>query len=139
MPARTLTVDVVTPDRVVVSQPAVALVAPGVEGSFGVLLNHAPLLTELQPGELRFRSESGQETRMAVSGGFFQAFDNRVTILADAAELAVEIDLDRARRALSAAQAAYTAAGLAGDLAAQREAHAAVERARNRIRVATAP
>ena len=136
MADRTLTVDIVTPDRVVLSDEATALVAPGVEGSYGVLFNHAPLLSALAAGELRYRRNNSEEIRLAVSGGFLQVFDNQITVLADAAELAKEIDVDRARAARDRARQQLSIAENAP--AAEREvAQAALDRALNRIRVAT--
>ena len=106
MAARSFSVDIVTPDRMVLSDQAVSLVATGVEGSFGILVNHAPMLAELAPGELHYRRESSNETvRLAVGGGFLQVTDNKVSVLADTAERASEIDVDRARRAREAARA----------------------------------
>jgi F-type H+-transporting ATPase subunit epsilon len=129
---RSFTVDIVTPERVVLSDRAVALQAPGVCGSFGVLPNHAPLLSELQVGELRFRKESGQEVRLAVSGGFLQVFDNKITVLADTAERADEIDPDRARQALEKAKNELAQAQAMNYDLVQKE----IARAQNRLRIA---
>lgn len=132
MADRTFTVDIVTPDRVVLSDRAVSLVAPGVCGSFGVLPNHAPLLSELEVGELRYRRENGEEIRLAVSGGFLQIFNNQITVLADTAEREAEIDLERARRALERARHELSEAReMNRDLAEKN-----VQRAQNRVRVA---
>lgn len=129
---RTFSIDIVTPDRVVLSDRAVALQAPGVCGSFGVLVNHAPLLSELETGELRFRRENGQEFRLAVSGGFLQVFDNKITVLADTAERAEEIDTERARQALERAKRELSQAEAMNYDLLQKE----VNRAQNRLRVA---
>lgn len=136
MADRTLTVDIVTPERVVLSESAVYVRAPGVDGSFGILPNHAPMLAELKAGELDFRKQNGQEVRLAVSSGFLQVFDNLVTVLADAAERLEEIDVDRARRALEAARADLRAAQASYDPDRLAAAQSAFERAQNRIRVA---
>jgi F-type H+-transporting ATPase subunit epsilon len=135
MADRTFTVDIVTPERVVVHDEATSLVAPGVVGSFGILPNHAPLLSELAIGELRYRRNSGQEQRLAIGGGFLQVFNNQVTVLADTAERAEEINTERARRALERYRGE---AQEVTSLADERRllAEAAVERARNRLRVA---
>lgn len=112
MAGRSFSVDIVTPDRVVLSDRAVSLVATGVEGSFGILANHAPMLAELAPGEMHYRRESNNETvRLAVGGGFLQVADNQVSVLADTAERAEEIDVERARRARDAARARLSQAG----------------------------
>jgi F-type H+-transporting ATPase subunit epsilon len=134
MAERTFTVDIVTPERVVLRDTARSLQAPGVEGSFGILAGHAPMMSELGVGELYYRKESGQEVRMAISGGFLQVFSNQVTVLADTAERSEEIDLERARRALNEAREGQA---IGSDSARRIEADAAAERARNRIRVAT--
>jgi F-type H+-transporting ATPase subunit epsilon len=136
MAARSFSVDIVTPDRMVLSDQAVSLVATGVEGSFGILVNHAPMLAELAPGELHYRREASNETvRLAVGGGFLQVTDNKVSVLADTAERAGEIDVDRARRAREAARARLSQVQGFDD-----EARALVEtelaRATARIRVA---
>lgn len=136
MAERSFVIDVVTPDRVVAHDQAISLVAPGVEGSFGILPNHSPFLSELEPGELTYRRDGGNEVRMAVSGGFLQVFENEVTVLADAAERAEEIDVDRARAALERAREAHREASAAGELDLQEEARAEEARALNRIRIA---
>lgn len=126
-----MTIDIVTPDRVVLSDRTVSVVAPGVCGSFGVLPNHAPLLSELEIGELRYRKENGHEVRLAVSGGFLQVFNNQITVLADTAEKSDEIDPDRARRALDKARRELSEAS-ALNVEAQKE----LQRAQNRLRIA---
>jgi F-type H+-transporting ATPase subunit epsilon len=136
MADRSFTVDIVAPDRVVLSDEAVSLRAPGIEGSFGILPNHAPMLAELTPGELDYRRANGQEVRLAVASGFLQVFNNQVTVLADAAERVEEIDVERARRALEAAKAEVRAAQATYDADRIAAAENAVERASNRIRTA---
>ncbi len=90
--------EIVTSERVVFSDEVDVVVAPGVEGELGILPRHAPLLTTLKPGELRVR-KGGEETSMFVSGGFLEVLDNKVTVLADTAERAEEIDVARAEEA----------------------------------------
>ncbi len=94
--AEKLELEVVTPDRLVVKETVDIVMAIGALGEFGILPNHIPFLTTLQPGELRYRKD-GQLEYMAVTGGFAEISDNKVTILAEAAERAREIDIDRAR------------------------------------------
>jgi F-type H+-transporting ATPase subunit epsilon len=77
--------------------------AQGALGEFGILPNHIPFLTTLQPGELRYR-KGNQLEYLAVTGGFAEVSDNKVTILAEAAERAREIDVERARRAKERAE-----------------------------------
>lgn len=129
-------VEIVTPERVVLRDEVTSLVAPGVLGSFGVLANHAPLLAELTPGELRFRKNSAEEVRMSIGGGFLQVFNNQVTVLADSAEKPEDINIDRARASLARAREELIRAQAALDDLGQSEAQRAVERAQNRIRVA---
>jgi F-type H+-transporting ATPase subunit epsilon len=136
MADRTFTVDVVTPERVVISDEATSLVAPGGIGSFGVLPNHAPMLSELGVGELRYRREGGLEVRLAVGGGFIQIFNNEVTVLADAAERAEEIDVERARRARDLARDELRASADALGSERMDQTQQALDRALNRIRVA---
>jgi F-type H+-transporting ATPase subunit epsilon len=94
-----LRVDIVTAEKVVFSEEDVdLLVVPGIEGQLGVLPLHAPLLTMIQPGVLRV-VKGGEETAMAITGGFIDVRENRVTILADAAERGEEIDVARAEEA----------------------------------------
>ena len=99
-----LKVDIVSAERLVYSEEGVdRLIVPGVEGELGVLTLHAPLLTMIQPGVLRI-VKGDDEVEMAITGGFIEVRDNRVTILADAAERAGEIDSARAEEARRRAQ-----------------------------------
>jgi len=94
-----LRVDIVTAEKVVFSEEDVDLLAvPGIEGQLGVLSLHAPLLTMIQPGILRV-VKGGEETAMVITGGFIEVRENRVTILADAAERGEDIDVARAEEA----------------------------------------
>jgi F-type H+-transporting ATPase subunit epsilon len=90
--------DVVTPERVICSCEVDMVIAPGVEGQLGILPHHAPLITMLQPGELRVRKDN-DETCIAIYGGFLEVRPDRVIILTDAAERAEEIDIARAEEA----------------------------------------
>jgi len=90
--------DIVTAERVVFSEEVDVVVAPGIEGQLGILPHHAPLMTTLQPGELRVR-QGGEEFSLAISGGFLEVRPDRVIVLADAAERAEEIDISRAEEA----------------------------------------
>ena len=93
-----LTLEIVTPDHSVVSEQVDEVQIPGAEGSFGVLPGHTPLLVTLQVGELWYRK--GQETSyVAVSFGFAEVLPDRVTILAQIAESAEDIDVTRAETA----------------------------------------
>ena len=99
-----LKVEIVTAEQLVYSEEDVdRLIVPGVEGELGVLTLHAPLLTMIQPGVLRI-VRGDDEVEMAITSGFIEVRDNRITILADAAERAEEIDEVRAEEARRSAQ-----------------------------------
>jgi F-type H+-transporting ATPase subunit epsilon len=96
--------EIITAERLVYSDDDVdVVVAPGIEGQLGILPHHAPLMTALQPGELMVR-KNGEESYLAVSGGFMEVLGNRVTILADAAESSDEIDEQRSQQAVERAR-----------------------------------
>ncbi len=99
-----LTVEIVTAERVVrVEEGVDVLIAPGSEGQLAILPKHAALMTTLGPGSLIFRR--GQtESDFVVTGGFMEVRDDRVTVLADAAEAAEEIDVARAEAARARAE-----------------------------------
>ena len=100
----TLRFEVITGERVVYQDDHVDMVvAPGIEGELGILPRHAPLVTMLQPGELRVR-KGANEVAMVVTGGFMEVTGERVLILADAAERSEEIDIARAEEARRLAQ-----------------------------------
>ncbi|MDO8750472.1 MAG: F0F1 ATP synthase subunit epsilon [Dehalococcoidia bacterium] len=100
----TMQLEIVTAERLVYSEQVNCVVAPGIEGELGILPHHAPLLTTLQPGELRIMREGQADIYLAVSGGFLEVMANRVVVLADAAERADEIDETRAQEAVHRAQ-----------------------------------
>ena len=93
-----LSLEIVTAERLVYSADVDVVVAPGIEGQLGILPQHAPLMTMLQPGELRVRQD-GEEQSIFVSGGFLEVQGDKVTVLADTAERADEIDIARAEEA----------------------------------------
>jgi len=98
-----LYLEVVTPERVVVSREVDIVVAPGSQGEFGVLPEHVTFLTGVVPGELRYASGPEKGT-FAVTTGFAEVSNNRVSVLVDAAEKSGDIDMDRARRAMERAK-----------------------------------
>jgi len=127
-----LNVDIVTAERLVYSEQEVdELIVPGIEGELGVLPLHAPLLTMIQPGVLRV-VKGGEEVAMAITGGFIEVRDNRVTILADSAERGEEIDVARAEEARRRAQE-QLASREAADVA---QAEVALKRALMRLKAA---
>ena len=98
----TFKLTIVTAEKEVFSEDVDSLIAPGIEGQLGILPNHAPLMTQLQPGEMTVRS-GNDENVLVVTGGFLEVLNNNVTILADTAEMDVAIDLERAEEALKRA------------------------------------
>jgi F-type H+-transporting ATPase subunit epsilon len=94
-----LTLDIVTPERRVLSVACDEVRAPGVQGGFGIRKDHTPFMSALEPGRLTF-VEGGAEHHYAIGGGFLQVADNKVIVLADSAEARDEIDVQRAERAL---------------------------------------
>jgi F-type H+-transporting ATPase subunit epsilon len=95
--------DIVTAEKLAFSEDVEVIIAPGIEGQLGILPQHAPLMTMLQPGELLMRKE-GEELRLAISGGFLEVRPDRVIVLVDTAERAEEIDTRRAEEAMRRAQ-----------------------------------
>ena len=98
-----LTLSVVTPEKQLVSKEVDQVNAPGSEGDFGVLYDHAPILTNLRSGQLSYEND-GESTALVISGGYLEVTDNRVTILAETGEFLHEIDRERAERARSQAE-----------------------------------
>ena len=98
-----LTLSVVTPEKQLVSEEVDQVNAPGSEGDFGVLYDHAPILTNLRAGQLSYEND-GESTALVISGGYLEVTDNRVTILAETGEFVHEIDRERAERARSKAE-----------------------------------
>ena len=124
---------VVAPEHAVYEGRARSLVAPGVEGYFGVLAHHAPMVAELGTGRLTIEDEDGRRRLFAVTGGIVTVSYGQVSILADAAESAEEIDVERAQAAEDRAKGRLGPGGKAMDAA---RAEAALQRALNRLRVA---
>lgn len=104
MSTKTMQLTVVTPERVVIKDTALAVGAMGIEGALTALPGHTPFLTSLKPGLLWYRDQNQQEHDLAVSGGFLEILPDKVSVLADAAEKVEEIDLDRAQKALDRAK-----------------------------------
>jgi len=98
-----IVLEIVTPDRRVLSLDVDEVVLPSANGSMGVLFGHAPTLCELDVGEVSYR-DGRDRTFLAVSGGFAEVLRDKVNILARTTEVAEEIDLDRAQRAKVAAE-----------------------------------
>ena len=100
--------EIVTPERVVVSEEVDEVILPGIEGEFGVLEGHIPFLTTLKVGELVYKN--GEDTEhLAVTWGYVEVTGASVKVLVEAAERATEIDLNRARMAMENAEKMLTA------------------------------
>ena len=128
-----LQVEIVTAEQVIYSEEGVdQVVAPGSDGEFTVLPQHAEFITTLQPGELRI-TKGGSEDAMAISGGFLEVRDDRIVVLADAAERIDEIDIARAEEARRKAEETLLEQRELGDLVATQ---AALQRALMRLRIA---
>ena|SRR5438270_7281009 len=124
--------EIVTPERLLVNEAAEEVLIPGKSGQLGVLPGHAPLITELGVGEIRYRN-GNNTTRLAVAWGFAEVLPEKVTILAETAERASEIDLQRAESALARAQERLKTPQAETDIMRAEEA---VKRAQTRVEVA---
>lgn len=130
--ANTFKLDIVTPEGLVFSEPVEHLRAPGIRGSFGVLVGHTPFMTSLAVGEVNV-TQNGKIRSLATSGGFIEVNPDQTVILAQTAEFAKDIDLERAEAAKKRAEERLAAKRPDIDLD---RARAALMRAINRIRVA---
>lgn len=131
--SKEFSLSIVAPDRSVVEDQAVSVIAPGSEGYFGVMAGHVPMVAALRAGIVEYLDTKNQRHHVAVGGGFAEVSGQRLTILADSAALATEIDvkeeelrLERARKALRGEDSEMTSA----------EATEEIERAMARIRAA---
>ena len=126
----TYQLDIVTPAGTLFSGQVRHVRAPGIEGSLGVLAGHAPLMTALSVGPIVLHYENGDQEYIATSGGFMEVRRDRVTILADTAERADDVDVARAEAAIERARAELGGGGAVN----YAEANAALERATNRLK-----
>ena len=132
---RTLTLDIVAPDRRVFQGIVTRVRAPGASGSFEIRYNHAPMIATLEVGPIILTLPDTQKLTFATSGGFLEIIGNVGTVLAETAEPASKIDVDRARAAEQRALERLRAADKSLDRA---RAERALERARNRLRIGMA-
>jgi F-type H+-transporting ATPase subunit epsilon len=123
---------IVTPERSLVSEDVDEVQLPGANGYLGVLPGHAPLFTELKVGELTYRKGT-QSTSLAVDSGFAEVINDQVRVLAETAERAQDIDLERATKAKARAEERLKQGG--SDIDFELET-AALERANTRLQVA---
>jgi len=126
-------IEVVAVDRKVYTGPALSVTIPGADGYFGVLSSHAPLIAALGVGVVTITPPDGSPVLLAVAGGFAEITHNHVTILAESAELAREIDIERARQAVERARGRLSGGEEGTDID---RARIALLRALNRLRVA---
>ena len=133
MSDKTIALEMTTPEKVALQARAEFVVLPAYEGEMGILPGHAAFLVQLKPGEVRV-TEAGQVRRFAVSGGFAEVKDDKVSLFAETAEMAEGIDAERARQALEKAKAELVRKDI--DPLTLAAAEAAMRRAQVRLKVA---
>ena len=129
-----INLEVVTPAGAIANVQADIVVAPGTEGEFGVLPGHINFLSGIVPGELRYTNDEKVEY-MSVTSGFAEVSNDKVTILVDSAEMAHEIDLERANSAMERAKDRLASKRDTTDIDFAR-AEVALQRAISRVKVA---
>ena len=133
--AGNIVLEVVTPDKSVVSEEAQIVASPGTYGEFGVLIGHTSFLTTLKVGMLRYKDKGGAERIVFVSGGFAEVLPTKVTVLAESADRRRDIDIERARAAVKRAEERLAEARTKENIDARR-AQAALQRAVARVKIA---
>lgn len=131
--AEFLQLEIVTPEKKVVDTQVEEVQIPGKNGYLGVLPGHAPLITELAVGEIKYRESRSSEQLLAVAWGFAEVLPNKVTILAETAERPSEIDVERARKSKERAEQRLTGGDTEVDVD---RALDALQRAETRLDVA---
>ncbi len=96
--AKLMQIDIVTPEKKIFDGKIKELTAPGINGEFGVLPDHAPFATVLEPGVITLFLENGTQDMMAVSGGYIEVTREKVVLLVETAEHAEEVDVDTLKR-----------------------------------------
>ena len=127
-----LFLEVVTPQKAIVSEEVEIVVAPGSEGEFGALKGHTTFLTSLKIGTLRYKDANGKERYLFINGGFAEVLPDKVTILAESAERRQDIDVERATRAKERAEKRLAAKSADTDLV---RAEVALKRAVHRLQI----
>ncbi len=130
--AEKLFLEVVTPQKAIVSEEVEIVVAPGSEGEFGALKGHTTFLTSLKVGTLRYKDANGKERFLFINGGFAEVLPDKVTILAESAEYEQDIDVERAQKAKERAQKRLAAKAADIDLV---RAKVALKRAVHRLSI----
>jgi F-type H+-transporting ATPase subunit epsilon len=133
--AEKIKLEVVTPKGAIVSEDVDIVTAPGFAGEFGVLANHAPFLSTIKVGTLRYKKD-GSEVELMISGGFCEVSSNKITFLVESAERGTEIDVDRALRAKERAEKRLLQAREQQEKIDRTRAEAALQRALARLRIA---
>jgi F-type H+-transporting ATPase subunit epsilon len=128
--------EVVTPQRLIVSDEVTELMAPGSEGYFGVLPGHIPFITTLKIGELTYW-KGKDERHLAVTWGYAEVRGDKVIILAEMAERAEEVDMERAQRARDRAETRLRQWAAGDETIDFARAQAALMRALSRLEVAS--
>ena len=133
--AEKINLEVVTPKGAVVSEEVDIVTAPGFAGEFGVLANHAPFLSTIKIGTLRYK-QGGNENELMVRGGFCEVSNNKITFLVESAERGHEIDVDRALQAKERAEKRLLQAIEQQEKFDRTRAEAALQRALARLKLA---
>lgn len=137
MADKTFHIEIVTPREQVFSGEATLVTVPGVVSPFQVLVNHAPILTQLEVGDIRIVTADGQELHFATSGGFVEMKNNQMMVIAETAEIASAIDPARAEQAYARANERLVEARRTHNAAIDLvRAEAALARATNRLKIA---
>ena len=130
----TLQLEVVTPDKTVVKETVEMVICPGVVGEFGILPNHVSILSALKIGDLRYRV-NGKDEHVFISGGFADMNNNVLSVLAESAEKAQDIDEARAKAAKERAEKRLAEKS---DKVDETRANAALTRALMRLQIVRA-
>ncbi|HEY9188098.1 MAG TPA: ATP synthase F1 subunit epsilon [Ignavibacteria bacterium] len=133
MDDKSFLVDIVSPSKQVFSGKVVSLTAPGTEGNFQILYNHADFLTSLTYGEIKLVIDDNNVIHYATSGGFLEVKDNKVIILAETIEKSDEIDIERSKEKLLESQKLLSEKNKALDQNALMDS---IRKAQNRIKIA---
>ena len=133
--AEKIKLEVVTPKGAVVNEDVDIVTAPGFDGEFGVLANHAPFLSTIKIGTLHYKKD-GSEEELMISGGFCEVSANKITFLVESAERGHEIDVDRALKAKERAEKRLAEMTEHQEKINRTRVEAALQRALARLRIA---
>lgn len=135
--ATTYQLKIVTPERAVLTEPVVMIVVRSTEGEIGIMANHMRIVTPLVPHLMTIYREEGPTEQLTIGGGFLEVGTSQTVVLADSAERASDIDVERAERAKQRALERLATGGLA-DVDIKR-AQKALARAENRLKLVGRP